>query len=145
MSDSSIPSRAKQFLTGGQSGLKKGAIKVASQKVSKTIVGSLPVGGKVAERTVQMILLTAVAEMAERLPAGVSGRVGLTEDRRFALAELNRVLSGEILGRDMVDLVSDLTPTLVKALGDLGSISTEEIREDAEAMVDGTEQHSKAD
>ena len=129
------PSRVSQLLTGGKSGLKKGTINVVSEKASKAIAGHLPIGGKPTERFVQHVLLTAAAEIIERVPAAVANKVGLNEDRRLSAGGALRFQSGEIMGFDMVDMMQQFSPLVIDMLGKMANVSAEEVEASADEIT----------
>lgn len=132
-------SRKDQILSGTKLGLKKGAIRVTSDKAATALAGYLPMQDNAAmQRLVQLMLLLGSAELIERMPASVGEKIGLDQARRDSFGGLTRYVSGEILGKDAVQIVTTLAPTLLDALRQL---SASDIAEAANSMVVEEVQH----
>lgn len=132
--------RVSQFSGGAKSGLKKGAVKVVSEKLSETISSTFAEDSELPiKKLVQLGLLIGSSEVIERLPVGVTDKVGFTESKRLAVGKLNRELAGEILGRDAVELVNKLAPQIVEAIQNL---SASEITDLALELQNEEESHS---
>ena len=126
-------SRKDQIFSGAKLGAKKGVIRVASEKASAALASHLPMSDSIAmKRLVQLSLLLVSAELVERLPGGVGDKIGLDQSRRESFSGLSRFVSGEVLGRDAVNIVTTLAPTLLDALKQL---STSDIAEAAQSMT----------
>jgi hypothetical protein len=109
--------RTQQLISGGKLGLKKGALKVTSAKVASALAGVIPMPEMVPkEKLVQLILLLGTAEIIDRLPDGMSSKVGFDSSKRAEFSGLARFISGETLGRDSVEIISGLAPILMDAI-----------------------------
>lgn len=126
-------SRKTQVLRGAELGLKKGTVRVISEKASSALVSSanLP-DHKATERLIQVAGLLGTAELIERSPDRVASKVGLNQDRRESFGGLCRYLAGEVIGKDAVHIVASIAPKIVDALQ---TLSVEDIEEAAETFT----------
>lgn len=120
-------SRLSQLSGGLTTGLKKGTAKIVSGKAAAALAKHLPMNDQFPmEKLSQLVMLIGAGEIVERAPDGAASKVGLTKERRDAIGEMTRQLSGEILGRDAVALFSKLAPML---LDGISNISAEDIND----------------
>jgi len=119
--------RMSQISGGVKSGFKRGGLKVVTGKAADALSKHIPLNDKMPmDKLVQLVLLNASAEVVEHAPVSMSEKIGLTPERKVAFGGTARKLSGEILGRDAVNLFSQLAPMLLE---NLQNLSAEDIKE----------------
>ena len=139
--------RGAQFLSGGKTGLKKGAIKVVSEKVAQKVVSALPIPAKKpVERMAQLGLLMGAAELLRQTPDKIGSKIGLTPERLAAAGREAYEMSGEIVGRDAVNLAQHFAPMIAETLKQLAQadVSTEDLAETATSAAEGQEEEAPA-
>lgn len=133
--------RLRQIGEGFKAGGKKGVVRAGTRKLASKLTEMVDLKDNlVADKFAQLALLLGSAEIVERLPSGVSAKVGLDADRREHVGGLFRFVAGENLGRDALELASIIAPIL---LDKLQGVSTEDLLEMAEeAEQERQEQHT---
>lgn len=127
--------RMQQVGSGAKLGLKKGALKITSEKAAQALSTVLPIPQSVpTERLVQLILLIGAGEIVDRLPDGLASKVGLNSDRRTEFSGVARYVSGEILGRDAVNIVHSFAPMLLDAVRQMSAEDIADLVEDQQTI-----------
>lgn len=111
--------RRGQIGGGFIGGLKKGTLDGISKRAAGAAADILPIKGEAATSMAQFAILSLAAEIAEKVPTGVGGKLGLTDERKFGFGEACRNLAGENTGRHMVEIMTNLAPHLADVFSKL--------------------------
>jgi hypothetical protein len=128
--------RTDQLVTGFKFGFKKGVVNNASKLIAEKLVGMTPMAdNKLLERFVQVCFLLGSAELIQRMPEGMGEKMKMDEEFRLNTAQLLRYVSGDNIGRDLVDLAADVIPMFAEALQDMTSEELADLTTDLESQV----------
>lgn len=134
-------SKISQVTNGFKFGFKKQVINNSSRFLANKVVALSPVKDNImAERFAQLCFLLGGAEIVSRLPESVAEKVRFSEDARLNFASSCRYVSGEVIGRDIVELFAYVLPTVIEMFKDM---TTEEIKEQADEFEESLEEEQE--
>lgn len=135
-------SKVSQLKNGFVFGFKKQVIHNSSHLLAEKVIDLTPMkGNQWSERALQICFLLGLAEIIERMPEGMAERLKLTEDARLNFSSICRYISGESMGRDLVDIATNVLPHITEILK---GVTTEELSEMADEFEKAQEEDEAA-
>lgn len=129
--------RKEQLVNGFKFGFKKGVVNNASKHLAEKLVALTPMrDSKVMERFIQICFLLGSAELIERMPDGMADKLRLSEDARLNSASMLRYVSGDNIGRDLVDVASDILPVFAEIVANMTSEELADLTKDLEEQAE---------
>jgi hypothetical protein len=125
--------RRDQVWDGFKFGFKKQVANNSSYIFAEKVTNLTPLeGNEWFERFLQICLLLGVAEALQRMPEGMAEKLRLEEDLRRDAASMFRYLSGENIGRDIIDVAANVLPLFAEVLKDFSAEEIKDLKQDLE-------------
>lgn len=135
--------RTEQLVNGFKFGFKKGIVNNSSHILAEKVASLTPFEqNEWFERFLQVCFLLGAAEAMERMPEGMAEKMRMDEEFRLDAASMCRYISGENLGRDLVDIAANILPLIVEVIQNMTAEDLADLNQDFEEgrEEDGTAQ-----